>query len=98
MEQQTTPVSQTNIVIVGKAKSTGTAFILAFLFGPLGLLYATVPGGLIMIVLALILFFVLPLVGPIITWIVSIIWAVAAANAANSKLHSQAGSIAKNQP
>jgi hypothetical protein len=44
METISTP--QNTIIIVGKQKSVGTAFLLAFLFGPLGLLYASVLGGL----------------------------------------------------
>lgn len=73
---------QQNIVIVGKQKSVGVAFLLAFLFGPLGLLYASVAGGVLMFFVNLIaLFLFFPAL--FITWIVCIIWAVIAAGSAN---------------
>lgn len=90
MEQQTTtPTSQTNVIIVGKAKSVGVAFLLAFLFGPLGLLYASVIGGIIMFIVGIILFIVLPVVGGILAWVASIIWAVVAANNANAEMKNK---------
>lgn len=79
--EQTQP--QTNIVYVGKQKSVGTAFLLAFLFGPLGLLYASVIGGVVMFVVGIILFFLIPIVGGIFAWVGCIIWAVIAAQKAN---------------
>ena len=76
------------VIIVQKQKSVGTAFLLAFLFGPLGLLYASIAGGLIMFVVSLILFFLLPIVGAILCWIVCIIWAVVASQNANKNISS----------
>ena len=73
METQTTHT----IVIVNK-KSTGTAILLAFLFGPLGLFYASVVGGLVMIVVAIILMAAAGPAGSVIAWIGSIIWAASA--------------------
>ena len=84
MEPQNTPQQQT-IIVIGKQKSVGVALLLAFFFGPLGLLYASVMGGVIMLILGVIIgIFTLGL-GLIIVWIGSIIWAVVAANNANSK-------------
>lgn len=97
MEQPTHPTQQNNIVIIGKAKSVGTAFLLSFLFGPLGLLYASVIGGIVMFILGMLLFFLLPVVGMFLTWIGAIIWAVVAANMANAKLHDQAKPLIQNQ-
>ena len=97
MEQQTTPANQTNIIVVGKSKSVGTAFLLAFLFGLLGLLYASVIGGIIMFFIGIFSFFILPLVGFIFVWIGCIIWAVVAANNANASMHKNA-SLSQNQP
>ena len=88
-QQVVAPLSsytQQNITVIGKQKSVGTAFLLTFLFGPLGLLYASVTGGVIMIVLSIIIGFVTLGVGFILTWIISMIWAVVAANEANSKM------------
>jgi hypothetical protein len=80
----------TRIVVVGKSKSVGTAFLLSFFFGPLGLLYASVLGGIVMFIATLVLFFLLPVIGAIITWIGCIIWAVVAANQANDALQKEA--------
>jgi len=43
---QNQPIQET-IVFIGKQKSVGVAFALAFFFGPLGLLYASVTGGVV---------------------------------------------------
>lgn len=98
MEQPPPPfTNQTNIVVVGKAKSVGAAFILAFFFGPLGLMYASVIGGLVMFVIGLISFFLLPIIGYVFVHIGCVIWAIVAANNANANLHKQAGGIIQNQ-
>jgi hypothetical protein len=74
------------VVVVNEGKSVGLAFLLAFLFGPLGLLYASVTGGIVMIILSIFIGSVTLGAGLIITWIISIIWAVVAAG--NSKQNS----------
>lgn len=84
------PSVQNNVIIVGKAKSVGVAFLLAFLFGPLGLLYASILGGIIMFFVSIVLFFLLPVIGAILAWIACIIWAVSAANSANDAARQQA--------
>ena len=88
--EQTSPTHQTNVIILGKQKSVGVAFLLSFLFGPLGLLYASILGGIVMFILGIALFFLLPIVGGIIAWIASIIWAIVAAKQANAKMGEQA--------
>jgi hypothetical protein len=73
------------VILVQSPKSPIAAFILTFLFGPLGLLYVSVTGGLVLILAAIVSFFILPLIGGIIIWIVSIIWGVVGAmNSKNS--------------
>jgi hypothetical protein len=42
------PQFQQTVVVVAPTKSVGVAFLLTFLFGPLGLLYAFVIGGIVM--------------------------------------------------
>jgi hypothetical protein len=81
--QEHQPQVQQTVVLVGKQKSVGAAFLLAFLFRPMGLLYASVMGGIVMMILAVVIgvitfgFALIPI------WIVSVIWAVVAANQAN---------------
>jgi len=88
--QQQQPQYQQNIIIVGKQKSVGVAFLLAFFFGPLGLLYASVTGGIVMFFVGIVISIITLGFGIIFVWIGSIIWAVVAANNANSKAASGA--------
>lgn len=85
-QQSPNPQYHQTVVIVGKQKSVGVAFILAFFFGPLGLLYASVTGGIVMFILGAIISIVTLGFGLILVWIICIIWAVVAANNANSKI------------
>ena len=74
-------------MVVMVPKSVGTAIVLAIFFGPLGMLYSTVPGGLVMLLINVIL--VIPTLGTVlfITWPAGIVWAAVAANTHNSKLY-----------
>lgn len=77
---------QPQMIIAQSPKSMGLALILSFLFGPLGLLYATVKGGLIMICVAVVL---IPLTlgfGYFITVPVSMAWAYSAVEKYNRQL------------
>ena len=80
---------QQNVIVIGKQKSVGVAFILAFFFGPLGLLYASVLGGIIMFFVSILFFVLIPIIGPIFSWIGCIIWAVMAADNANKTAINQ---------
>lgn len=51
-------------------KSRGVSFLLTLFFGPLGLLYSSVVGGIILIVLAIAS--AATVIGPIICWILAI--------------------------
>lgn len=90
-QQTTQPQYQQTVVIVGKQKSVGVAFLLAFLFGPLGLLYASVVGGIVMIIVSVLVAIVTLGLGLLITWPICIVWAIIAANSANKKMASGAG-------
>ncbi|MGC5258917.1 hypothetical protein ACPXCG_21460 [Gordonia sp. DT218] len=77
------------VVVVGSTKSVGLAFLLAFLFGPLGMLYSTVAGALIMICVSILAFFVsiFTLGVPIFfVWVACIIWSCIAASNHNDTL------------
>ncbi len=72
---------------MGRQKSAGVAFILAFLFGPLGMLYSTVLGAFLMAAVmivgglfigALTLGFGLAVFIPV-CWFICIVWACVAA-------------------
>lgn len=61
-------------------KSAFVAFLLTFLFGPLGMFYTTVLGAIIMIIVSIIVAVLTLGLGPLITWPICIIWACLAAS------------------
>jgi len=77
--------NQKIVVVQGAAKSTMVAVILAFLFGPLGMMYATVSGGVIMLIISLVVGIVTLGFGLLFTWPVCVIWAALAADKQNKK-------------
>lgn len=72
------------VVVAGK--SMAMAILLAIFFGPLGMLYSTVMGGVIMIVISLVIGFLTLGFGLFITWPVCVIWAAIATNSYNKKM------------
>lgn len=67
-------------------KSTAAALLFCALLGPVGLLYSTVVGGVVMLVLGFIVLgfkFIVPIV---FVWLISCVWGVAATNRYNKKL------------
>lgn len=62
-------------IIVKTQKSAGTAALLAFLFGPIGMLYSTLTGALIMFIVTGIVIFITAGIGLIITIPICTIWA-----------------------
>jgi hypothetical protein len=76
---QVTPVA----VILRPPKSVGAAVLLAFFFGPLGMLYSTVPGALVMFFVSLVLAFPTAGISLFITHPICIIWAAIAAQQYN---------------
>jgi uncharacterized Zn finger protein (UPF0148 family) len=81
-QRQSGPAAVTQVIVNNQRarKSAGLAFVLAFLFGPLGMLYSTVPGALAMILVNI--FLIIPTFGFILllTWPIGCIWAAMAAN------------------
>jgi hypothetical protein len=75
---------QVNQVVMAptKQKSAGLAVLLAFLFGPLGMLYSTVSGALTMFLVNLLFFWTLGIVY-LITLPLGMVWAYIAANKTN---------------
>ena len=71
------------VVVVSK-KSVGVAILLTFFFGPLGMLYATVLGAVVMFVINLLAFFLTAGLGLLLSWPIGIIWSVVAVRSANS--------------
>ena len=78
--------NQPKIVIVQTTKSPGTAALLGFFFGPIGLLYSTVMGAVIMFIVNVCVGAVTFGFGLFLTWPVCCIWGYMAAKAYNKKI------------
>lgn len=65
-------------IIVAPRKSHVTGFLLTLFFGPLGLLYATPIGALVLIVLTVIVALFTLGIGAILGWLTAIVWSVIA--------------------
>lgn len=76
--------SQQQVVFVKQQKSMVLALILTFFLGPLGLLYASVKGGIVMFFMTgLVALFTLG-IGLLITWPLCMVWAAVAVNTNNN--------------
>jgi len=90
--------TQQNTIVLLPAKSMAAGILLALFFGPLGLFYSSVPGGLIMLIVG----GLLAVIGGIITGgigfipilvligIICVIWAAIAVNRHNKKVMTKA--------
>jgi hypothetical protein len=78
-------------VIVARTKSVALSLVLTFFFGPLGMLYSTVWGAIIMILFSVVAFFLTFGHGLIFTWPLSMIWGAWAAHRYNDRLLRRAG-------
>jgi hypothetical protein len=79
-----------NVVIIKQEKSIGLAMLLAFLFGPLGLLYVSIVGGILMLIISIVVAILTFGLGLLITWPLCIVWgglAAARYNELLSKTH-----------
>lgn len=83
---QPTLVQQTTVIQVGSRKSVGGAVALAFFFGPLGMLYATVPGAFVMFFINVLVIIGTAGGGLLLTIPIGMIWAGSAASSHNKGL------------
>jgi len=79
-------VNQKQTIIVKAEKSMGITILLTIFFGPLGMLYSTVTGAIVMIIVNVIVAIITLGFGLFITWPVCIIWAAIATNKYNKSL------------
>ena len=78
-------------VIVASTKSVALTLVFTFFFGPLGMLYSTIWGALVMIVLSVPAFFLTFGHGAFLIWPISMIWGAWAAHRYNQRLLRRAG-------
>jgi hypothetical protein len=84
-------VQQTTVIQMGSAyKNVGLAILLAFLFGPLGMLYATITGGIVMFFVNIVVAVLTLGLGLFITIPLGILWAGLAASSHNKRLQAVA--------
>lgn len=73
-------------IVIVERKSVLLAFLLTLFFGPLGMLYSTVAGALIMLAISAVLAFLTGGLSLIITHPICIIWGCIAASASKRRL------------
>lgn len=83
-------MSDPQVVIAKTEKSVGISLILTFFFGPLGMLYSTVVGGLVMIAVSFVVGLVTMGIGLAFLWPVYLIWGALAASSYNQQLRASA--------
>lgn len=76
---------QININVQQKPKSVGVSILLTFFFGPLGMLYSTISGGVIMLVISIVAFIFTFGFSTFITHPICIIWGAVAADNENKR-------------
>lgn len=79
-------VQQTTVIQVGSQKSVAGAVLLALFFGPIGMVYSTVPGALVMFVVSLIVVIPTLGLGLLVTLPAGALWAGIAASNHNKGL------------
>ena len=79
---------QTVIIVNSNKKSMIAARLLTLFFGPLGLFYPSVLGGVIMLVINFIVAIFTLGFGLLITFPICIIWAIVAVNSHNTQTHT----------
>ncbi|MGF7046496.1 putative membrane protein [Paenibacillus sp. DS2015] len=94
MKTTTSPQNQPSVIIAVSQKSVGVALLLTFIFGPLGLFYSSIAGGIIMLcVNAFVLLISILTAGFggvlfFLTQLICIIWGVTAAQKYNKRIMS----------
>jgi hypothetical protein len=83
-------IQQTTVIQVGSHKNVAGAVVLAFLFGPLGMLYATISGGIVMFFVNIVVAFLTLGLGLFFTIPLGMLWAGMAASSHNKQLQAVA--------
>jgi len=78
--------TQPNVVVVQVTKNPGIAALLGFFFGPLGLLYSTMTGAIVMFIINVFVGVITIGFGLFITWPICAIWGYIAAQSSNKKM------------
>lgn len=87
----TSATPQPQYIIAAPTKNMAAGLLLALFFGPLGLIYSTVTGAIVMIILSVIVGLATLGLGLVITQIICVIWAYVAINNHNKKVYADMG-------
>jgi hypothetical protein len=83
----TQPIPTANAALaLAQQKSVGVAVLLAIFFGPLGMLYSTIVGAIVMFFVTLVVGIISLGLGLILCWPVCVVWAALAAQSHNRKM------------
>jgi len=74
------------IVVVSATKSMGISILLTVLFGPLGMLYSTIPGAIIMAIVCAVVAVISLGFGLLLAWPICIVWGAVATSTHNKNL------------
>ena len=83
------PQSTTRVVVAPR-KSLMLSLVLTFIFGPLGMLYATVGGAIVMLLVSIVAALLTVGGSIVVTWVVSMIWGALAVERYNRKMFEKA--------
>ena len=86
MENSNQP--QKIVVVSAGEKSLVAAILLTLFFGPLGLFYASITGGVVMLVGGIVFTIITLGFGLLIVYPICIVWAIVATNSYNANLRS----------
>jgi hypothetical protein len=78
-------------IIIANTKSVGLSILLTFFLGPFGMLYSTIPGAIIMLVISTVVFVFTFGHGLFITHPICMIWGAWATHRYNQRLLRRAG-------
>jgi hypothetical protein len=74
--------------VVVSPKNVGVSIILTVLFGPLGMFYSTIIGGIVMTIVSAVVGIATFGIGLAVTWPVSVIWGLVSTMAYNRRIMS----------
>lgn len=95
---QPTQYAPVHHVVVAPTKSVGISILLTVLFGPLGMLYSTIVGGLVMLVASFVVGVLTLGLGLFLTWPICVIWGAIAASSENKRLMATVMAASLPQP
>lgn len=83
-------MQEKTVILVKTEKSMGISIFLTIVFGPIGLFFASIVGGVAMCILSVIVGIATLGVGLPITWLMSILWGILSVSSYNQQLRDDA--------